>query len=154
MLREATETHLWTSPPPLQSAVIHSVGQACAWQDPWVALTVLLVDDEPASLALATRVLRDIGAEVVATASDAKTAIEAANKMRPDAALVDVGLPDRDGIDLGYDLAALPWRPRVVLMSTDKDAINAIDARHGPDALPFVPKEELASGRLEALLTP
>ena len=98
--------------------------------------------------------LQSIGAEVVATASDARAAMEAANRMRPDAALVDVGLPDRDGIGLAYDLAALPWRPRVVLMSTDRDAINAIDARHGRDAVPFVPKEELASGRLGPLLTP
>jgi DNA-binding NarL/FixJ family response regulator len=118
-----------------------------------MALTVLLVDDEPSSLALATRVLEGIGAEVVATASDARGAIEVAKKMKPDAALVDVGLPDRNGIELAYDLAALPWRPRVVLMSTDRDAINAIDARHARGALPFVPKEELASGRLGPLLT-
>jgi len=119
-----------------------------------VALTVLLVDDEPSGQALASRVLQDLGAEVVATASDAKTAITAANDSRPDAALVDVGLPDRDGIDLAYELAALPWRPRVVLMSTDRDAINAIEARDGRDTLPFVPKEELASGRLALLLLP
>jgi DNA-binding response OmpR family regulator len=124
-----------------------------AWDDRWVPLTVLLVDDEPSSLALATRVLQDIGAEVV-TASDAGTAIEAANEVRPDAALVDIGLPDRNGIDLAYDIADLPWRPRVVLMSIDKDAINVIGARHGRDPLPFVPKEELASGRLGPLLTP
>lgn len=115
---------------------------------------MLLVDDEPSSLDLARRVVQDMGAEVVATAADARTAIEAANDTRPDAALVDVGLPDRDGIDLAYDLAALPWRPRVVLMSTDRDAINAIDARHERDALPFIPKEELASVRLAPLLAP
>jgi hypothetical protein len=39
-------------------------------------------------------------------------------------------------------------------MSTDRDAINAIGARPGRDALPFVPKEELARGRLGPLLTP
>jgi DNA-binding NarL/FixJ family response regulator len=97
-------------------------------------------------------VLQDIGAEVVATASDAQAAIEAANETRPDAALVDIGLPDRDGIDLARELAALPWGPRVVLMSTDKDAINAIATRPGCGELPFVPKEELASGRLADLL--
>jgi DNA-binding response OmpR family regulator len=115
---------------------------------------VLVIDDDPSSLDLATRVLQDMGAEVVATAPDARAAIEAANDTRPDAALVDVGLPDRDGIDLAYELAALPWRPRVVLMSTDRDAISAIDARPGRDPLPFVPKEELAGGRLGPLLTP
>ena len=113
---------------------------------------MLVIDDDPSYLALAARVLQEIGAEVVATAPDARTAIEVANRTRPDAALVDVWLPDRDGIDLAYELAALPWRPRVVLMSTDPDAASAIEARHGRNALPFVPKEQLAGGLLRRLL--
>jgi two-component system chemotaxis response regulator CheB len=118
-----------------------------------VATSVLLVDDDPSFLALATSVLQEMGAEVVATAPDAKAAVDAANQVRPDAALVDIGLPDRDGIDLAYDLAALPWGPRVVLMSTNRDAISVINARHAHDAFPFVPKQELASGRLRRLLS-
>lgn len=116
-----------------------------------MAISVLLVDDDPSFLALATRVLQEMGAEVMATAPDARVAIEAANDMKPDAALVDVWLPDRDGIDLAYELAALPWRPRVVLMSTDKDVVSSIP-RDGRATLPFVPKEELAGGRLRRLL--
>jgi CheY-like chemotaxis protein len=118
-----------------------------------VTFSVLVIDDDVTSLNLATRVVQELGADVVATAPDGGSAIAAAKKMRPDAALVDVGLPDRDGIDLAYELAALPWRPRVVLMSTDRDAVSAIAAQHEGDALPFVPKEELASGRLRRLLT-
>ena len=114
--------------------------------------SVLIVDDDPAFLSLATRVLESMGVEVVATAEDAAAAIAAANATRPEAALVDVGLPDRDGIDLAYELAALPWRPRVVLTSTDRDAVSAIDARHGNREVPFVPKEELANGPLRRLL--
>lgn len=117
-----------------------------------MATSVLVVDDDPSFLALATSVLRKMGTEVVATAPDAKAAVDVANEVKPDAALVDVGLPDRNGIDLAYDLAALPWGPRVVLMSTNRDAISAINARHARDAFPFVPKEELASDRLRLLL--
>jgi DNA-binding NarL/FixJ family response regulator len=117
-----------------------------------MATSVLLVDDDPAFLSLATRVVESIGVEVVATAEDAAAAIVAANATRPDAVLVDVGLPDRNGIDLGYELAALPWGPRVVLTSTDRDAVSALDARDGDNEIPFVPKEELASGPLRRLL--
>jgi DNA-binding response OmpR family regulator len=117
-----------------------------------MAISVLVIDDDPTSLSLATRVLKEMGVEVVTTAPDAGSAMAAASETRPDAALVDVGLPDRDGIDLAYDLAALPWRPRVVLMSTDRDAVSAIAAQHDGDGLPFVPKEELAAGRLRLLL--
>jgi CheY-like chemotaxis protein len=117
-----------------------------------MALSMLVVDDDPAFLALATRVLEGIGVEVVTTAEDVPAAIVAANATRPEAVLVDVGLPVREGIDLAYELAALPWRPRVVLTSTDTDAARAIEARDGRPKLPFVPKEELASATLRRLL--
>jgi len=119
-----------------------------------VPISVLVIDDDRSSASLATRVLNDMqGVRVVATAPDARSALDVANQLRPDAALVDVGLPDRDGIDLAYDLAALPWRPRVVLMSTNRDAVSAIDAREAADAFPFVPKDELSEGRLGHLLS-
>jgi DNA-binding NarL/FixJ family response regulator len=109
---------------------------------------MLIVDDDPAFLALAARVLEGMGIQVVARAPDAATAVVAAAATRPDAALVDVGLPDRDGIDLAYELAALPWGPRVVVTSTDADAGGAIGSRPGPRAIPFVPKDELTNGML------
>jgi DNA-binding NarL/FixJ family response regulator len=114
---------------------------------------VLVIDDDRASASLATRVLEGMdGVKVVATAPDAASALALASKLRPAAALVDVGLPDRDGIDLAYELASLPWRPRIVLMSTNRDAVSAIDARETGNALPFVPKDELSVGRLHRLL--
>jgi two-component system KDP operon response regulator KdpE len=118
-----------------------------------MALSVLLVDDDPAFLSLARRALEAMGIDIVATAEDPAAAIEAANATRPGAALVDIGLPDREGIDLAYELAALPWAPRVVLTSTDRDAGSALDGHEGRHRLPFVPKEELADGRLRRLLT-
>jgi DNA-binding NarL/FixJ family response regulator len=118
-----------------------------------VSPSVLIVDDDPTFLSLATRVLAQAGLEVVATADDAAGAVGAANATRAAAMLVDVGLPDREGVDLAYELAALPWRPRVVLTSTDSDAGLAIEARDGRPMLPFIPKDELANGRLPGLLT-
>ncbi|HEX4629061.1 MAG TPA: response regulator [Gemmatimonadales bacterium] len=115
--------------------------------------SVLIVDDDPQFLSLATRILTKAGLEVVATADDAAGAVGAANATRPAAMLVDVGLPDREGIDLAYELAALPWHPRVVLTSTDSDAGLGIEQRDGRPRLPFIPKDELANGRLPALLT-
>src|SRR3954471_13671358 len=115
--------------------------------------SVLIVDENPAFLSLATRVLEGMGVDVVATAQSAVDAVDAAHASKPDAALVDIRLSDRDGIDLGYELAALPWAPRVVLTSTDADAVNEIGARDGRPALPFVPKHELPSASLRRLLT-
>jgi two-component system nitrate/nitrite response regulator NarL len=117
-----------------------------------VAPSVLVVDDDPKFSSLAARILHRAGLEVVGTAVDAATAMAAAWALRPDAALVDVGLPDRDGFDLAQELAALPWGPQVVLTSSDRDAAPRIGSGGAEDGLPFVPKEELAAAPLLRLL--
>src|SRR5258705_13137499 len=114
--------------------------------------SVLIVADDRIFLSLATRILSQAGFEVVATAEDAAGAVSAENATKPDAALVDLGLPDREGVDLAYELAELPWRPRVVLTSADSDARFVIDVLDGRPRLPFIPKQHLANGRLPSLL--
>jgi CheY-like chemotaxis protein len=113
---------------------------------------VLIVDDDPGFLALASRILRGMGIEAVATAADAAQALRAVQDMRPDAALVDMGLPDRDGIELAHELSKMPWKPRVVLTSSDGDAFLAIEALEQQRRLPFIPKAELASANLREML--
>ena len=87
--------------------------------------SVLIVDDDPAFLALAARVCSALGIAVIQRAPNAVIAVKLANATRPEGALVDISLPDRDGIDLAYELAALPWAPTVVLTSSDADAAGA-----------------------------
>jgi DNA-binding NarL/FixJ family response regulator len=65
--------------------------------------------------------------------------------------LVDVGLPDRDGVDLARELSALPWRPRVVLTSTDTEAATASEIE-ASGAQAFVPKIQLPNAALGELL--
>src|SRR3954452_4526533 len=113
--------------------------------------SILIVDDDPAFRELARRILADAGVKVVGQAGTAAAAISAANNMEPAAALVDVDLPDRDGIALAQELTALPWRPRVVLTSVDPDAAGPDDVRRS-GALAFFPKAELANGTLRSLL--
>jgi DNA-binding NarL/FixJ family response regulator len=113
--------------------------------DRLVALSVLLVDDDPDFLTLAARVVEAKGARVVATAQDAASAVAAAKDTEPQAALVDVGLPDRNGFDLGAELAALSWKPRVVMTSSDSMANSAIESSDGGSPLPFIPKQDLAT---------
>jgi CheY-like chemotaxis protein len=110
---------------------------------------ILIVDDDPAFRSLAARLLEEVGVHVAATAEDAATALTSAHAIKPDAVLVDVGLPDRDGVDLARELVALPWQPRVVLTSTDRDAVpGSLQDGHPP----FVPKEELPNAPLRRLL--
>ena len=112
---------------------------------------VLVVDDDPAFRGIARRVLAAFDLEVAGEAETAAAAVAAANALRPAAMLIDVGLPDRDGVDLARELAALPWRPRVVLTSSDAEAASAKDVQEsGVQA--FVPKAQLPSVALGELL--
>jgi CheY-like chemotaxis protein len=113
--------------------------------------SVLVVDDDPAFRQLASRMLIAMGMDVVAEAGSVAEAIEAANATRPAAALVDVDLPDGNGISLTHQLTALPWRPRVVLTSVDSEAAGAEDVRRS-GAMAFVRKADLPNGTLLRLL--
>jgi DNA-binding NarL/FixJ family response regulator len=107
--------------------------------------SVLVVDDDTAFRDLAARLLAAAGMTVAGEADCAAAAIDAANALRPEAALVDVDLPDRDGISLARDLSALPWQPRVVLTSVDADAARPEDVRRSA-AYAFVHKADLPDG--------
>jgi DNA-binding NarL/FixJ family response regulator len=114
-------------------------------------MSVLVVDDDPAFRELARRVLSGNGLSVVGEADSVATAIAAANDLQPDALLVDVGLPDGDGIALARELTDLPWRPRVVLTSIDADAASPQEVRRS-GANGFAPKDELPSAGLRLLM--
>jgi DNA-binding NarL/FixJ family response regulator len=113
--------------------------------------SVLVVDDDAAFRGLARRVLAVFDLGVVGEAASVAAALVAATRLRPTAVLVDVGLPDGDGITLACELVALPWHPRVVLTSSDAGAATAHDvSRSGARA--FVPKDRLPNSPLDRLL--
>ena len=82
---------------------------------------VLIADDDQAVRAvLAATLGREF--EIVAEATDAVEAIALARKHRPDAALVDLNMPEGGGRVPGI-LAASPKTAIVVISSDDEDSI-------------------------------
>jgi DNA-binding NarL/FixJ family response regulator len=116
-----------------------------------MAGSVLVVDDDPVFRRLARRILTAGGLVVVAEADTLAAAKDMVHVVKPDAVLVDVGLPDGDGVTLAEYLVALPWRPRVLLTSTDPDAASPDDVRRS-GAGGFVAKHELPNAPLRSLL--
>jgi len=115
---------------------------------------VLVVDDDPGFRRLAVRLLERAGMRVAGEAETVKQAMEAVIHLRPAAVLLDVSLPDGDGLTLAGELSKLPWQPRVVLISSDPDAAGGggLD-RSGAAA--FIPKDELTDVALaRAFATP
>jgi CheY-like chemotaxis protein len=119
--------------------------------DPMSA-AVLIVDDDAAFRGLARRMLSASGLDVVGEAESLATARAAATSMRPDALLVDVTLPDGNGFALARELATLPWKPRIVVTSSDQGAAIEHGFRGGDGIVAFVPKEDLPSTALAELL--
>lgn len=115
-----------------------------------MARSVLVVDDDAAFRGLARRMLATSGLIVVGEAGSVAEGTAAAAKLKPDAALVDVMLPDGDGVALARELASLPWSPRVMLTSSSADAAGP--AEIGSDgAVAFVPKQELPTAPVKRL---
>jgi DNA-binding NarL/FixJ family response regulator len=113
--------------------------------------SVLVVDDDAELRALARRLLAANGLIVIGEANSVSAALAASTRLEPSAVLVDAELPDGDGIALARDLAALPWRPRIVVTSVDPDIATADNARRA-GAAGFVNKVDLANAPLAELL--
>ncbi|MDX2222484.1 MAG: response regulator transcription factor [Rhodospirillaceae bacterium] len=93
------------------------------------ATTVLIVDDEPAILRFLRNTLAVQNYNVVeaATAADALVVLRRA---RPDLLILDLGLPDRDGLEVIAEVRKANRVPIVVLSSRgdERTKVTALDA--------------------------
>ncbi len=92
-------------------------------------MTLLIADDEPAILDLVRFTLEDPQVRIV-EASDGAAALELAQQVRPDVALLDVKMPRLSGLDVCRRLRELPEcaHTRVVLLTA---AAQAQDRQRG-----------------------
>lgn len=118
-----------------------------------MAISILLVDDDEGFRSLAVRMLRAAGYDHVHEAGTVASALTVAAAVAPDVAVVDVGLPDGDGLQLADQLARLSDPPRVVLISADADATDDHTAQRA-GVVGFVAKEQLTAAGLHRLLDP
>ncbi len=82
-------------------------------------IQVLLVDDDDLMRAGLRAVLSsDAGVEVVGEASTGREAVNAARSTRPDVVLMDVRMPDLDGISATRELALAAPDAKVVILTT------------------------------------
>ncbi|KIU30222.1 Fis family transcriptional regulator [Sphingomonas melonis] len=111
---------------------------------------VLVVDDEPAIRRLLRQTLERAGHDVI-DAADARTALAAVAQDAPDAVLLDLGLPGRDGLELVPVIARTPGVALLVVSARDatEDKVAALDL--GADdyvTKPFDSEELLARLRV------
>ena len=117
-----------------------------------MARTVLIVDDHPGYRAAARTVLEADGFEVVGETATGLEAVFEAARLRPQIVLLDIGLPDIDGVEVAQRITAAADgnAPVVVLISSrDGDGCEAVFASCG--ARGFIPKAELSGDAITAL---
>jgi DNA-binding NarL/FixJ family response regulator len=116
-----------------------------------VGPSVFVVDDHVGFRESARRLLEMEGYTVVGEADDGCSALLRVQQLRPQIALVDVHLPDIDGVELASRLRELADPPTVILISShDGGELRPVIASSG--ACGFVPKSELSREAIERLL--
>jgi DNA-binding NarL/FixJ family response regulator len=113
--------------------------------------TILIVDDHPSFRACARETLEAEGFRVVGEAGDGATAIEAVNRLHPDAVLLDVHLPDMTGFDLTASILRNGAAPAVVIVSS-RDAEDYGPLIEQSGARGFIAKAELSGAAVHALV--
>ena len=113
--------------------------------------TVLIVDDHPSFRASARMLLEAEGFDVIGEAEDGLSALRAVEELRPDVVLLDVQLPDIDGIEVAARLSENGSGPAIVLTSS-RDLADLGLVRERSPVRGFIPKAELSGAALEALL--
>ncbi len=112
---------------------------------------ILVCDDEPQILRALKVILRDAGYEAV-TASTGEEALDRAAVKPPEAAILDLMLPDIDGVELTRRLREWSEMPILVLSAVGEEDRKVEALAAGADdyvTKPFGPRELIA--RLEAV---
>jgi DNA-binding NarL/FixJ family response regulator len=138
---------------PGRRALLHCMRESPTFESAGGATTVLIVDDDAAFTRLATSLLSDRGYRVLGSAATAEEGLAEFTRLRPDALLIDVRLPDRNGVSLAAELSAESSRTSILLTSTDGSSVTAETVRRS-GANGFVPKAHLTRTDLHKVLRP
>lgn len=113
---------------------------------------ILVVDDEPAVLDMLVYNLRRANYEVL-TAVDGRTALRLAHDNQPDLILLDLMLPEVDGLDVCRELRRTSQIPIIMLTARDEEVDRVVGLELGADdyiCKPFSVRELMA--RIKAVL--
>src|SRR4051794_16144601 len=109
-------------------------------------ITCVVADDHPAVLEAVTAFVARKGVHVVARARDGAEALDAIRELRPQVALVDVGMPQIGGMEVAREASRSVPETAVILytgMAEREDLTEALDAGARGFLLKEAPLEDL-----------
>ena len=112
--------------------------------------TILVVDDEPKITQLVRDYLERAGF-AVRSAANGRAALALAQAEKPDMIVLDLGLPDLDGLDVTRSLRKFSNAPILMLTARAEEADKLVGLELGADdymTKPFSPKELVARVRV------
>jgi NarL family two-component system response regulator LiaR len=96
------------------------------------AISAIVVDDDPFARKLIKEALHRAGVVVIAEAANGREAVELTRHYRPDVVLMDVVMPELDGIAATRRIAKeMPDQVIVILTTADDDEIGLLGLRAG-----------------------
>ena len=81
--------------------------------------SVLIADDDSYIRGVLRLLLRSDEYEVVGEAADGEAALELCSRLRPAVVLLDINMPNKDGLEVLDELNAAKYSGKVVLISAD-----------------------------------
>jgi DNA-binding NarL/FixJ family response regulator len=112
--------------------------------------TVLIVDDHAGFRRAARALLEAEGFDVIAESATGGDALAAADRMQPTLVLLDIGLPDIDGIRVAALLTQAD-RSRTVVLTSSRDGADYQPLLEACGARGFIAKAELSGEAIAAL---
>lgn len=108
-------------------------------------MDVLICDDEPLAVERLSRLVFQLGHDVVATAMHGRQAIDLAHQHEPDVILLDIQMPEMDGLTCAQHLRQLDPMPAIVFCTAyDQHALDAFKSNADGYLLKPVMQQELA----------
>ncbi|GAA5013471.1 LytTR family DNA-binding domain-containing protein [Acinetobacter puyangensis] len=107
-------------------------------------MDIVICDDEALARERLVRMVTQLGHCVVAQANNGKQAIAAVEKFRPDAILLDIRMPEMNGLDCAVQLSQLDTPPAIVFCTAfDQYAIDAFKTHAMAYLLKPIPLDDL-----------
>jgi pilus assembly protein CpaE len=140
------------TPPPIETNVSRTEPPQAGTEDEVIQkIKVLIVDDDPATRAIIIRSLSfKKNLQVIGTAENGVDGIQTAMETRPDVILMDVNMPEMDGITATERILSILPQTQVVILTVQGDA-NYIRRAMTAGARDFLTKPPLIDDLLQAV---